>query len=394
MASACNGEAEKVPEAPNGAAERVIQGDPARPIPALLAALSKGSTQPLTSCGLEVELGDARYAFALTKRGGQMRREAKTKTAGDESAGRIDKRFENKLWTSDGLEADGSRRWRAVPAAEVKEIEAQRLLLGSVLAWDLIADPEDASLTRRATWFRESQAPVIHREFDEEGRLTLLSIDGERWRVDGWHEERGAMLPKLTSETTKLSLRYIRVSIGSRFFGDYFKPSQHGEDDKSALLTRSPGSEEAVYDRALLEHVPSTQYIEADVGDTWPARFEKLMELGNKLGALKLLPNGLPSYLPGKMRIFIRPEREGGPVRAPTGYELKTRAAGHAVVIRVRSMPFRDARAKLGDKLRAYAKKQGYVPDGEILLRPKTLPPGDAPAEGDPVELWAVLRIR
>lgn len=366
----------------------------------MLAALSRGSTDPLRSCGLDIDLDGKKYACALTI-SGNMRREHKSGGGAAPGSRRIDKRYRGTVYRSNAAEKDGSRRWIAMDASGTFEFERMRLLLGSILAWDALADPESNETTRRATWFRESKAPVIHREFDEKGMLQTLSVDGTRWRVTGWHEERGALLPELESKRSDGSvetLRYQRISLGSRFLPAYFAPEQHGEESKTPIVRRNAdGNDEAIYDVALLEHSPERHFIEADCGDTWTERMKVILELGNKLGALGQRPNGLPAYLPGKVRVYFASSRAGEDPKAPEGYELKTRKAGNVVAIRHKAMPFRSALAKLGPRLEAFAKKRGYFSDGPLLILPVELPredPSQGPSEGDPVEVRVEMRIR
>lgn len=367
----------------------VVRGNPEAPLATLLENMSRGSSSALRSCVLDIRFGTSKHVVAL-QHPNLMRRETQS---GDTV--RIEKLYDGKHWVSERALRNGTRTYEALDGAKARGFERLRLLLGSVLGWDLATDG-DLKATNVATWYRVTAGPVIHREFDTAGKLSVLAIDGARWKVTGWHEERGAYLPELVDEDGR-ALSFERVSLGSRFLESYFEPTAGADDAKGGIIRpETNGEPQFNFEKPLLEHAAATQYIEAEVPPNWEGRLRVVADLGMGLGQLGQRPDGLPAYVGDKVRVHFAPAAPDAVARAPKGYSIQKRAAGNVLVIH-RRIAFARAAKELEPILLAHAKANKYFPAGPLRLLPHELPrpdPKDQPAEGATVLIRAELPIR
>ncbi|MCB9880342.1 MAG: hypothetical protein H6834_01015 [Planctomycetes bacterium] len=363
------------------------------PTRALLDSMSRGSTAALMSCLLEGDFESMHFTIAL-KRPDRMRLESKS-----DGSVRLAVLSSQGHSVSEGIGHGGIRTWTAMEPDAKQRFDELRLLLGSVLAWDLLESVE-VPATSAATWFRPNPAPVVHREFDEDGTLTTISIEGHRWGVIGWHEDRGGCVPELRDANGR-KLVFDRVSIGSRFLDAVFEPEEKaltlsGEREGVASLPTAGDTSEPQlnYDEPALESAHATHYIEAKAPDTWQERIALLEKLGGGLAELGQRPDGLPAYVDGHVRVFFQPMSESGEARAPEGYELHTVAKRYVLVLHHRGIPLEKAVSTLEPKLRETAKEKGYVLDGPVLVMPFVLPGNAAPEDGTDVKTRVEITAR
>ncbi len=363
------------------------------PARALLDTLSRGSTTALETCLLEGDFEGQRFLVAL-QRPNHMRLEVKS--AGETS---IALRRPESTVASPGRGPNGARSWQAVSEEAKTKVEALRLLLGSVLGWDLLDTGSDGG-TNPAKWFRATDAPIIHREFDAQGTLTTLQIEGERWAVVDWHEDHGARVPELRDRNGR-ELRFDRVSLASRFLDGVFEPREQaiGVDGKPEPSSRVPGfadpEAELNFETPLLERVTAAKYIEAEVGEGWEARMAVLSRLGEALGALGQGAVGLPAYVDGRrVRIHIKSNRPDGRILVPEGYKVHDREEGLVLVLHHKSIAFDQAQAALEPRIRAHAAKEGFVLEGPVLVLPYALPSEAGLEDGALVQTRVEIRAR